>query len=86
MADDKVRTMEVWGDTVTPGQCRDPDCGKALTYATSVKSGRHMPFTGELVALSTERDPKSGRPIWTVDLATNHFATCPGAAFFRRAR
>jgi len=81
-----IRTMQVWGDTVTPAHCRDPQCGLAITYATNTKTGRQMPFTGALDALSVETDPKSGRPVWTVDLSTSHFVTCPGAAMFRRAR
>jgi len=86
MAGDTIRTLQVWGDTVTPARCRDPQCGKAITYATSIKTGRQMPFTGELVALETATDSKTGRPVWTVDLAGSHFVTCPGAAMFRRAR
>ena len=81
-----MRTMQVWGDTVTPARCRDLECGLAITYATSIKTGRQMPFTGALAPLEVTTDTKSGRPVWTVDLASSHFVTCPGAALFRRAR
>jgi hypothetical protein len=76
----------VWADTVRAGTCRDDRCGASITFAENVKTGKVMPFTGELVALTTERDAGSGRQIWTVDLATSHFADCVGAAAFRRAR
>src|SRR5689334_14451055 len=75
-----ARTTTVWADTVVAGTCRDARCRARLTFAENVRTGRMMPLTGELVALQTERDGPSGRQIWIVDLATSHFADCPGAA------
>lgn len=79
-----AKTTRVWADTVQPARCRDPKCGASITFATNVKSGKAMPFDGELVALATERDAATGRQIWTVDLSTSHFASCIAAGRFRR--
>ena len=79
-----MANTRVFADTVTPGHCRDSRCGAAITFATNVKTGKVMPYDGELVALSTERDESSGRQVWVVDLSTSHFASCPAAQRFRR--
>lgn len=76
-------TTRVFGDTAQRAICRDLACRARITFAQNVKTGKAMPFDGDLVALATELEPETRRPIWTVDLATSHFATCPAAKKFR---
>ena len=76
--------MWVWGDTVGRSTCRHDACRARITWAEGADSGRRMCFDGELVALKTEH--RDGRVAWLVDLADNHWATCPGADQFRRTR
>ena len=82
----ETSTGRIWilADTVGVARCRDEACGARITWAEVAKSGKRMPFDGgELVALRTDTDP-AGRPLWEVDLAENHWATCPGFAKFKR--
>lgn len=79
----KTRTIVILADTVGRARCRDDRCGAFITWAENAKTGRRMCFDGELVALRTDTDA-CGRQLWEVDLATNHWATCPGAERFKR--
>jgi hypothetical protein len=77
-----LRTIEVWADTRGRGRCRA--CGARIEWAEIVKSAKKMPFDADLVALRTRHHAQTHRLIEEVDLATNHWATCPRAADFRR--
>ena len=82
MSNNGTRTIRIWGDTLTTGRCRSERCGAAITFARTVKSDAMMPFDGEVVALKTERDLVTGRPVWHVDYEASHFRTCPDADRF----
>lgn len=79
-----MATIEIYADTRGTGRCRHEACGAVITWAQVVKSGRRMCFDGEPVALRTRHDPQTRRLIEEVDLAENHWATCPGADTFKR--
>jgi hypothetical protein len=66
-----------------PTSCRG--CGRAIEFATNAKTGRVMPFDAPIMALTTKHDA-NGKLLEEVDLATSHFATCPKADTFRKAR
>jgi hypothetical protein len=77
--------MEIFGDSRGLGRCRS--CGKPITWAEMVKSGKKMPFDGdELIAVRTGKQETDWREIWTIDTDINpsHFATCPDAKLWRR--
>jgi hypothetical protein len=78
-----MKTMEIYADTRGPGVCRG--CHAPIEWATVVKSGKKMCFTGEIVALST-RHNDDRRLIEAVDFDTNHWAACPARDQFRSGR
>jgi hypothetical protein len=77
-----MRTTEIYSDTRKPGTCRGRSCGAAIVFATIVKSGKTMPFSGDPVALKTRHEDATHRLIETVDLGASHFADCPDAKKF----
>jgi hypothetical protein len=79
-----THTTWVFADTVGTARCRDERCGARITWGEIVKTGKRMCFDGELVALRTDVEQGSGPQVWEVDLADNHWATCPAAKDFKR--
>jgi hypothetical protein len=79
----EAKTIFVYSDTRGTAKCRG--CGASITWAQVVKSGKRMCFDGDPVALRTRHDD-SRRLIEELDLDTNHWATCPDAKTFKRAR
>ncbi len=77
-------TIEIFADT--RGKARCHGCGQAIEWAEVVKSGKRMCFDNEIVALLTRTDLGSRRLIEIVDLATNHWATCPQRDRFKRPK
>jgi hypothetical protein len=77
-----TKTIEIYADTRGPGKCRG--CRAPIEWAEIVASGKKMCFDGQIVALETRHDPATHRLIEKVDLATNHWATCPDRDAFRR--
>lgn len=80
-----MRTIEIYADTRGKSQCRS--CSARIEWAEVVASGKRMPFDDEIVAVSSRLDT-AHRLIETVDLevTTSHFATCPDAQKWRKAR
>jgi hypothetical protein len=76
-----VKRIEIWADTRGKATCRG--CRAPIEWAEVVKSGKRMPFDGEIVALQTRHDLATHRLIEAVDLSTNHWGTCPQAKSFR---
>ena len=76
--------IDIYADTRGPAKCKG--CGRAIEWATIVASGKKMCFDGAIVALSGYPHKVSGRRVESVDLATNHWATCPAAALFKRKK
>jgi hypothetical protein len=66
------------------GTCRS--CGKAVTWATSIRTERASPFD-ELI-FEPQIDGLVDPLVATVDLgrSVSHFATCPQASAWRRRR
>jgi hypothetical protein len=79
-----VRRTTVWADTLKTDVCKDASCRREIVFVQNAKTGRVMPFDAPLLPIAI--DDELGRRRWTVDLAGSHFATCPGAHQFRRAR
>jgi len=80
-----MKTTEIYADTRGVATCTGRDCRQRILWATIVKSGRRMCFNDpELPALSTRHEPETRRLIETVDLDTNHWATCANAQRFKR--
>lgn len=79
--------LPIYQDSKGQGQCRS--CGAAITWAELAKSGKRMPFDGEIVVVRTEGDLLGGgRVIEHVDtsITASHFETCPNAAAHRKSR
>jgi hypothetical protein len=78
----QVKTIEIFADTRGRATCRG--CHAPIEWAEVVASGKKMCFDKQIVALSTRHDPGTRRLIEVVDLSTNHWATCPNRAQFKR--
>ena len=81
-----MKTVEICADTRGRSRCRS--CGACIEWAEVAKSGRKMPFDGEIVPVGSRHEPETRRLIEIVDLevTTSHFATCPDAEQWRRGR
>lgn len=77
-----TRTIEIYADTRGFARCRG--CGAAIEWAEIVATGKKMCFDTAIVALATRHSPQTNRLIEVVDLETNHWASCPDAAKFKR--
>lgn len=71
------KTIEVFADTRGRATCRGPKCGRSITWAEVVKSGKKMCFTGDPVALTTRHDEATHRLIEALPFDDNHWASCP---------
>lgn len=73
---------DIYADTRKVTRCSSYTCGASIVFARLVASDRVMPFNLPLEVIGTkERD---GRQIETIDLAQNHFASCPDRQRFSR--
>jgi hypothetical protein len=81
-----MAATKIWKDTIRQDTCRSARCGRRIWWAQVVKSGRFMCFDQAPEALVTEVELETHREQITVDLAPNHYATCPGRQEFRRAK
>jgi len=76
-------TIELYADTRRSGRCKS--CRAPLQWATVVESGKKLPFDSDRFAvISTRREDDTGRLIERADRRTTHWATCPGAALFKK--
>lgn len=77
-----MATFQVLDDTKGRGACRS--CGAPVTWFQMAKSGRRMPFDGDVVYTKTEQ--QDGRLVGHIDGSINpsHFAVCPQAGDWRR--
>lgn len=77
--------LKIYQDTRAAGVCRS--CGAAIEWAELV-TGRRLPFNGPIVAVLTQDDFVTRRVVQHVDTRVTlpHFATCPDAASWRKAR
>lgn len=76
-----TKTIQIFADTSGRAQCKG--CRAPIEWAEVVASGKRMCFDGQIVALSTHRDPTTRRLVEVVDLATNHWASCDQRDRFR---
>lgn len=76
--------IDIWADTKGSANCRS--CGARISWAEVVKSGRKMPFDGDIVAVRTAHHPETWRAIETVDTSVtkSHFATCKDSDQWRK--
>lgn len=81
---DALRTTSIWADSRREEKCKHASCGRILVFAENTKTAKWMPFDAPLQPV--EVTSQDGRTVWRVDLARNHFATCPAASSFRRGR
>lgn len=78
-----TKYVRIYADTIQRGgPCRGEHCDAHVTFAENVLSGKRTPFTGEIVALATERERATGRQIFLVDFEQIHFRSCPDAQRF----
>lgn len=77
-----IKTIQIWSDTRGRATCHG--CRAPIEWGEVVASGKRMPFSGQIVALSTHADPATRRRVDVVDLATNHWADCDQAKRFKR--
>lgn len=82
----KVKTSKIWADTIRHDTCKAASCRRPVVFAQNVKTGNYMIFDGVPAAIARERELETGRDMWTIELTTSHFATCPAKQQFRRAR
>lgn len=82
-----MSVVKIYADSKGPGTCRS--CGAAIEWA-ELTSGKRMPFNPPIVAVRTQGSilEGDGRTIEHVDtsVTTSHFATCPDAKDWRRAK
>lgn len=79
------KLTHIYADTIGEEVCKAASCRKRIFFATIVKSGARHPFASYPVALQVQQDlVDGGREVWTVDLATSHFADCPASKQFSR--
>ena len=79
------RRAWVWKKSINASTCRNPDCRRRIWWAELVTSRKRMCFDEEPVALA-ERTDGDGLTQVLVSLDQVHWATCPGAASFRKTR
>lgn len=77
-----MKTIQIYADTIGRATCKG--CRAPITWAEVVTSGKRMCFDGQIVALSTHHDPATRRLVEVVDIATNHWASCPEIKSFKR--
>lgn len=78
-----VTTIAVYDDTRGRGVCRS--CGAPVTWVQAVKSGKRIPFDGDVVYVRSCHDA-ARRLVGEIDptVSPSHFATCPQANAWRR--
>lgn len=81
-----MKTTQIWADTVRQGECRSRNCHRTIYFAQNVKTGNDMPFDVKPEPLYRQLELETSREKWTVDLAHNHFASCPDSSAFRRKK
>jgi hypothetical protein len=81
-----MATTKIWKDTIRWDFCRGATCRRRIVWAQIVASGRQMCFDRMPEAIVTEEEILTKREMLTVDLAPNHWATCPDRARFKRPR
>lgn len=79
-----LRTTKIWADSIVERECIGEGCGQRIWFGRHVKSGKPQPFNLPVNPLARETDMIDGREIFTIDLGTNHHATCVAASQFRR--
>lgn len=76
--------IDIYQDSRGKGRCRS--CGADVEWAEVVKSGKRIPFDGEIVTVRTQGGILESRIVETVDtgVTSSHFETCPQAKDWRR--
>lgn len=77
-----TKTIQIFADTLGRARCRG--CQAPIEWGEIVASGKKMPFDPPIAVFSEHVDPASRRRVQVVDLATNHWATCPKRDQFRQ--
>jgi hypothetical protein len=67
------------------GRCRHEQCRRPIEWVLTVAHQRRMPVDHPLL-VDHVHDRADGVVITTIDSGASHFATCPAAKAFRRAR
>jgi len=81
-----VTTLKIWKDTIRADFCKGPTCRRRIWWAQISNTGRQMCFDKQPEALETVVVLGTNRELLTVDASTNHWATCPDRATFKRPR
>lgn len=81
-----MKTIQIFADTRGRARCTAATCRADIEWAVIVGSGKKMCFDLPIVVLSTHVDPATRRRVEVVDLATNHWASCPARDQFRSKR
>lgn len=76
--------IEVYHRTRGLSRCRS--CDAVIEWGQAVKSGKKVPFDGEMVVVQTKQHPETGAPIDVVDSSISpvHFQTCKDAQKWRK--
>lgn len=75
-------TIEVYTSTIARGVCSSDVCSAAVTWATVVKSGANMIFTGQPEPVRTGEH--QGTPTTFFRHEDNHWKDCPDAERFKK--
>lgn len=78
------KTIQIFADSRGRGTCTATTCRATIEWAEVVASGKKMCFNTPIAVLSAHVDPTSRRRVEVVDLATNHWGSCPAAGQFKR--
>lgn len=69
-----MAVIEIWADSKRKSKCRS--CSAPVEWATSSKTGRSMPFDGEIVAIQTQGSMLTDRVREVVDTSVSPVHEC----------
>lgn len=80
---DAPKRGRVWATSIAEGQCKG--CKQPIVWVQFCKSGKRMPLD-KLVVLAEGRDETTRLKFQVVNLEFVHWASCPQAKDFKRAK
>lgn len=69
-----MAVIEIWQDSKRKSRCRS--CSAPVEWAVSAKTGRSMPFDGEIVAVQTQGSMLTDRVREVVDTSISPVHEC----------
>lgn len=70
-----MAVIEIWQDSKRKSRCRS--CGGDVEWAVSAKTGRSMPFDGEIVSVRSQGSMLTDRVRELIDTSVSPIHECP---------